>query len=392
MNGARRRIYADHAATTPARSEVVAAMLPHLGALGFNPSAAYAEGRRAKAALDEARERVARVLGVRPREIVFTGGGSEADALAIAGVARALRARRRHRIPSAIGHHAVLHAVERLREDGFEVTILPVDENGRVDPGAFADALRDETALASIMLANNEIGTIQPVAELAALAHARGALFHTDAVQAAGRFALDVRTLGIDLLTLASHKFYGPKGVGMLYVRDGTPLAPLVLGGGQEAGLRAGTENIAGIVGFATALELAVAELEAEEQRLRALQQRFEAGILASNSQARINGAGAARLPSISSVAFPGADAQTLLVRLDLEGVAVSLGSACAAGSSEPSHVLAALGAPEWVRRGTVRFSFGRLTGRQEVDELNTMLPNTVASVCDAVSNQGAEL
>ncbi len=286
----------------------------------------------------------------------------------------------------------MLHAVERLREDGFEVTILPVDENGRVDPGAFADALRDETALASIMLANNEIGTIQPVAELAALAHARGALFHTDAVQAAGRFALDVRTLGIDLLTLASHKFYGPKGVGMLYVRDGTPLAPLVLGGGQEAGLRAGTENIAGIVGFATALELAVAELEAEEQRLRALQQRFEAGILASNSQARINGAGAARLPSISSVAFPGADAQTLLVRLDLEGVAVSLGSACAAGSSEPSHVLAALGAPEWVRRGTVRFSFGRLTGRQEVDELNTMLPNTVASVCDAVSNQGAEL
>jgi len=385
MNGSRRRIYVDHAATTPARAEVVEAMLPHLGELGFNPSSVYAEGRHAKAALDEARAGVARALGARPREIVFTGGGSEANTLAIAGAARALRERRRHVVTSTIEHHAVLHAVEMLRGDGFEVTLVPVDENGRVDLGEFASALRDDTALVSLMLANNEIGTLQPIAEIAALAHARGAVVHTDAVQALGRVPLDVRTLGVDLLTLASHKFYGPKGVGMLYVRSGTPLAAIVVGGGQEAGLRAGTENVAGIVGFAKALELAVADLEPEAARLRELRDRFEAGVLGTIPGARVNAADAARLPNVSSLAFSGLDAQALLVRLDLEGVAVSLGSACAAGSSEPSHVLAALGGPEWIRRATVRFSFGRLTGRQEVNDLLAMLPGAIESVRDAV-------
>jgi len=385
MNGSRRRIYVDHAATTPARAEVVEAMLPHLGELGFNPSSVYAEGRRAKAALDEARAGVARALGARSREIVFTGGGSEANTLAIAGAARALRERRRHVATSTIEHHAVLHAVEMLRGDGFEVTLVPVDENGRVDLGEFASALRDDTALVSLMLANNEIGTLQPIAEIAELAHARGAVVHTDAVQALGRVPLDVRTLGVDLLTLASHKFYGPKGVGMLYVRSGTPLAAIVVGGGQEAGLRAGTENVAGIVGFAKALELAVTDLEPEAARLRELRDRFEAGVLGTIPGARVNAAGAARLPNVSSLAFSGVDAQALLVRLDLEGVAVSLGSACAAGSSEPSHVLAALGGPEWIRRATVRFSFGRLTGRQEVNDLLAMLPGTIESVRDPV-------
>jgi cysteine desulfurase len=385
MNGSRRRIYVDHAATTPARAEVVEAMLPHLGELGFNPSSVYAEGRRAKAALDEARAGVARALGARPREIVFTGGASEANTLAIAGAARALRERRRHVVTSTIEHHAVLHAVEMLRDDGFDVTLVPVDDNGRVDLGEFASALRDDTALVSLMLANNEIGTLQPIAEIAELAHARGAVVHTDAVPALGRVPLDVRTLGVDLLTLASHKFYGPKGVGMLYVRSGTPLAAIVVGGGQEAGLRAGTENVAGIVGFAKALELAVTELEPEAARLRELRDRFEAGVLETIPGARVNAAGAARLPNVSSLAFSGVDAQALLVRLDLEGVAVSLGSACAAGSSEPSHVLAALGGPEWIRRATVRFSFGRLTGRQEVNDLLAMLPETIESVRDAV-------
>lgn len=385
MNGSRRRIYVDHAATTPARAEVVEAMLPHLGELGFNPSSVYAEGRHAKAALDEARAGVARALGARPREIVFTGGGSEANTLAIAGAARALRERRRHVVTSTIEHHAVLHAVEMLRGDGFEVTLVPVDENGRVDLGEFASALRDDTALVSLMLANNEIGTLQPIAEIAELAHARGAVVHTDAVQALGRVPLDVRTLGVDLLTLASHKFYGPKGVGMLYVRSGTPLAAIVVGGGQEAGLRAGTENVAGIVGFAKALELAVTDLEPEAARLRELRDRFEAGVLGTIPGARVNAADAARLPNVSSLAFSGLDAQALLVRLDLEGVAVSLGSACAAGSSEPSHVLAALGGPEWIRRATVRFSFGRLTGRQEVNDLLAMLPGAIESVRDAV-------
>ena len=385
MNGSRRRIYVDHAATTPARAEVVEAMLPHLGELGFNPSSVYAEGRHAKATLDEARAVVARALGARAREIVFTGVGSEANTLAIAGAARALRERRRHVVTSTIEHHAVLHAVEMLRGDGFEVTLVPVDENGRVDLGEFASALRDDTALVSLMLANNEIGTLQPIAEIAELAHARGAVVHTDAVQALGRVPLDVRTLGVDLLTLASHKFYGPKGVGMLYVRSGTPLAAIVVGGGQEAGLRAGTENVAGIVGFAKALELAVTDLEPEAARLRELRDRFEAGVLGTIPGSRVNAAGAARLPNVSSVAFGGVDAQALLVRLDLEGVAVSLGSACAAGSSEPSHVLAALGEPEWIRRATVRFSFGRLTGRQEVNDLLAMLPGTIESVRDAV-------
>jgi cysteine desulfurase len=385
MTGSRRRIYVDHAATTPARAEVVEAMLPHLGELGFNPSSVYAEGRRAKAALDEARAGVARALGARPREIVFTGGGSESNTLAIAGAARALRRRRRHVVTSTIEHHAVLHAVEMLRDDGFDVTLVPVDDNGRVDLGEFASALRDDTALVSLMLANNEIGTLQPIAEIAELAHARGAVVHTDAVQALGRVPLDVRTLGVDLLTLASHKFYGPKGVGMLYVRSGTPLAAIVVGGGQEAGLRAGTENVAGIVGFAKALELAVTELEPEAARLRELRDRFEAGVLGTIPGARVNAADAARLPNVSSLAFSGVDAQALLVRLDLAGVAVSLGSACAAGSSEPSHVLAALGGPEWIRRATVRFSFGRLTGRQEVDDLLAMLPDITESIRDAV-------
>jgi len=385
VSAPRRRIYADHAATTPPRAEVVAAMLPHLGELDFNPSAAYAEGRRAKAALDDARERVARALGARPREIVFTGGGSEADSLAIAGAARALRGRRKHVVTSAIEHRAVLQAVEVLRDDGFEVTILPVDRNGRVDPNEFAAALREDTALASVMLANNEIGTLQPIGKLAALARARGALFHTDAVQAPGRVPVDVATLGIDLLTLSSHKFYGPKGVGMLYVRTGTPLAPLVVGGGQESGLRAGTENVAGIVGFAAALELAVADLDGEAARLRGLRDDFEAGVLAEVPEARINGCGTSRLPSISSLAFAGIDAPALLVRLDLEGVAVSVGSACAAGSAQPSHVISALGAPDWARRGTIRFSFGRLTGRQEVNELHAILPRIIESVRNAV-------
>jgi cysteine desulfurase len=386
MNDSPRRIYADHAATTPTRPEVVAAMLPYFGEADFNPSSVHAEGRRAKATLDAARARVARTLGALAREVVFTGGGSEAITLAIAGAARALRGKRRHLVASTIEHHAVLHAIDALRDDGFDVTLLPVDPDGRVDPGELAESLRDGTALVSVMLANNEIGTIQPIAELAALAHARGALFHTDAVQALGRIPVDVRSLGIDLLSLASHKFYGPKGVGMLFVRTGTPLAPLVVGGGQESGLRAGTENVAGIVGFAAALELAVAELDGEAARLRELRDMFEDGVLAAIPDVRINGRSASRLPNISSLAVAGIDAQALLVRLDLEGVAVSLGSACAAGSSEPSHVITALGAPEWARRGTIRFSFGRLTRRQELNDLLAMLPGVIESVRNVVT------
>jgi cysteine desulfurase len=365
-----KRVYADHAATTPVRDEVLAAMMPHFGQLGFNAGSAYAEGRSARAALDAARDRTAALLGAKPREIVFTGGGSEADTLAILGAARAGRRRGRHTITAATEHHAVLHAFDVLRDDGFAVTVLPVDHAGRVDPDVFAAALRPDTVLVSLMLVNNELGTVHPIAELARIARASGAIFHTDAVQAPGRVALDVESLGVDLLSLSAHKFYGPKGVGMLYVRSGTPLVPLVVGGGQENGLRAGTENVAGVVGLARALELAVSELPGEARRLRGLRDRFEAAVMDALPGVVVNAASAGRAPNLSSLAFPETDAGTLLVRLDLDGAAVSAGSACAAGSTAPSHVLEALAVPDWIRRGTLRFSFGKLTSEEDVERL----------------------
>jgi len=367
------RIYLDHAATTPVRDEVLAAMLPYFGEAGFNASSLHAEGRSARAGLDGARERVARLLGARTREIVFTGGGSESDNLAILGAARARDAR--HIVSAATEHHAVLHALDVLRAEGREVTLLPVDAAGRISLDEFRTALRPDTGLVTLMLANNELGTIHPIAELAALARERGILFHTDAVQAPGRIRCDVAELGVDLLTLSAHKFYGPKGAGVLYVREGTPLVPLVVGGGQEAGLRAGTENVAAIAGLARALELAVFELPDEAPRLAALRERFEETVLREIPGTRINGAGARRLPSLSSVAFDELGAAELLARLDLEGLAVSAGSACSSGAVEPSHVLVATGAPAWVANGTIRFSFGRLTGEEETSELCRRLP-----------------
>jgi cysteine desulfurase len=357
-----RRVYLDFAATTPIDPAVLAAMVEQYATGPYNPSSLHAEGREAHAALDEARESVARSLGVKAREIVFTSGGSEADNLAIFGTARARRERGRHVVTCAIEHEAVLRACERLREDGYDVTILPVDGEGRVELARFERALRDDTVLATIALANNEIGTLQAVPELAALARARGVRFHTDAVQAPGRVPLDARSLGVDLLSLAAHKFHGPKGVGVLYVREGTELAPQVLGGSQEAARRAGTENVAGITGLARALELAVAHQAERAARLAHLRDGFEAGLRARFPGVRLNGAGAPRLPNISNFALEGLDAPTLLIALDLAGFAVSVGSACAAGSSEPSHVIAALGAPSWVARGAIRVSLGAAT------------------------------
>lgn len=354
-----RRIYLDYAATTPLDPAVAAAMAAQYAAGSYNASSLHAEGRGARAAVDTARESVARSLGARPREIVFTSGGTEADNLAISGVARARRERGRHVVTCAIEHEAVLRACERLREDGYDVTILPVDGEGRVAVDAFERALRDDTVLATIALANNEIGTVQPVRELAALARARGVTFHTDAVQAPGRVPLDVRALGVDLLSIASHKFHGPEGSGALFVRAGTDLAPHVLGGGQEAGRRAGTENVAGIVGLARALEIAVAQRAERAASMGRLRDGFEAELQVRFPRVRRNGAGGVRLPNVSNFALEGLDAQTLSIALDLSGFAVSVGSACAAGSSEPSHVIAALGAPEWVARGAIRLSLG---------------------------------
>ena len=379
------RIYLDHAATTVVRPEVVDAMVPLLGS-GYNPSSQHAHGRAARGALDDARADVARVLGASPREIVFTGGGSESDVTAIVGAARALAARGRHVVTSAIEHHAVLHAADVLERDGWRVTRLPVDRRGLVDPQEFAAALEPQTTVASVMLANNEIGVVQPVAELAALARARGVVFHTDAVQAAGWLPLAVDALGVDLLSLSGHKFNGPKGVGILYVRRGTPLEPLIVGGGQEHGLRAGTEDVAGIVGLAAALRLAEAERPATAPRVAALRDRLQTGILAAFPDALVNGAATPRLPNNLSVAFAGLPSDALLIRLDLDGIAASAGSACAAGSLEPSHVTAALGLDEERRLGVIRFSLGRQTSAEEIDEVLRRLPRAVSDVRSPLS------
>ena len=374
------RIYADHAATTPVREEVAAAMLPYFTAHG-NASSLHAEGRAARAAVDDARAIVADALDARPREIVFTSGGSEANSLAINGVARAAARRGGHVVSVATEHRAVLHAMEVLAADGFALTVLDVDGDGRVAPERFAAALRPDTILASVMLANNELGTVQPIAALARLARARNVLFHCDAVQAPGRVALAVDALGVDLLALSAHKFYGPKGVGALYVRSGTPLAAQIVGGGQEAGLRAGTENVAGIAGLACALQLAVAERPVEAARLARLRDRFEAAVLRNVSGSRVNAAATERLPNVSSLAFAGVAATELLVALDLAGAAVSVGSACAAGSAERSHVLEAIDAPRWAQAGTIRVSFGKLTSEEDAIRLAQMIGGVVPSL-----------
>lgn len=375
------RIYLDHAATTPVRPEVVEAMLPYFAQNGYNASSVHAEGRAARAALDEARERVAACLNAKGKEVVFTAGGSEADNLAIIGVAHALRAKGRHLVSSVIEHHAVLHSLEALRDEGWEVTLLAIDAEGRVSPDAFAAALRDDTVLASVMYVNNELGTVQPIAQLAEAAHARGVLFHTDAVQAAAYLPLDVQAMGADLLSLAAHKFYGPKGTGMLYVRDGTPIVPIIHGGSQEFAKRAGTENVAGIVGFATALELALDERTTAAARIATLRDRFEDRITQRVADVRVNGGGALRAPHVSNMSFFGVSSEQLLMRLDVEGLAVSAGSACASGAVEPSHVIAALGLPEPWMRGVIRFSLGRTTTQAQVDRAAEVLEQAVADL-----------
>ena len=375
------RIYLDHAATTPVRPEVLQAMLPYFSEHGHNASSVHAEGRAARAALDDARERFARFIGAKSKEIIFTGSGSEADNLALIGAARALRQRGNHLVSSAIEHHAVLHALDALRDEGFEVTLLGVDSEGRVDPEAFAAALRPDTILASIMYANNEIGVVQPVSQLAAIARDRGVLFHTDAVQAAAYLPVDVREMGADLLSLAAHKFYGPKGTGALYVRTGTPISPMLHGGSQEHALRAGTENVASIVGMTRALELALDERTESAARVATLRDRFEQQIVRRISDVRVNGGGALRAPHISNLSFLGVTSDQLLMRLDVDGVAVSAGSACASGAIEPSHVVAALGLAEPWMRGVIRFSLGRTTARAQIDRAVEVLERAVSDL-----------
>ena len=386
----RTEIYLDHAATTPVDPRVLEAMLPYFTEQFGNPSSIYAAGRQARAAIDQARARIARILHCQPREIVFTSGGTESDNLAIKGVAwwHRLNGRGNHIITTAFEHHAVLHSVQYLEKFGFEATYVRPGPDGIVRVEDIEAAIRPDTILISVMYANNEIGTIQPIAEIGKLAHRYGILFHTDAVQAAGTLPLDVERLHVDLLSLSAHKFYAPKGVGLLYVRQGTKLLWQQNGGSQESNRRAGTENVPGIVGMATALELAYAEREERNAHLLALRDRLIDGILQRIPDARLNGDREQRLPNNVNVSFEGIDGETILLNLDMHGIAASSGSACTTGSTEPSHVLLAIGLTPEQARSSIRLTLGKDNTEQEIDRTLDVLEETVTRLRRLTSAQ----
>lgn len=363
MNAKPRPIYMDHNATTPALPEVLEAMLPYFGEEFGNPSSSHVFGRRAAAAVEEARGRVARLIGASPKEIVFTAGATESDNLALRGIAAP--GGRGHLVTCAIEHEAVLETCAGLRPRGYDVTVMPVDRHGLVDPGDLAGALRADTVLVSVMMANNEIGTIEPIGEIGRLCRQRGVPLHTDAVQAAGRVPIDVRALGVDLLSLTAHKMYGPKGIGALYVREGLSLDPMIAGGGQEGKLRSGTLNVPGIVGFGVAADIALRDLEAESAREAALRDRLWQGIRSRCGDVSLNGHPTHRLPNNLSVAFNGIEAEALLTALR-DVVAFSSGSACASGTGKGSYVIRATG-DEAAARCSVRFGLGRSTTAEQV-------------------------
>jgi cysteine desulfurase len=382
MSGGR-TAYLDCSATTPVVPEVLEAMLPFFGRCFGNASGAYSHGRKARAALEQARATVAEALACRPQEIVFTSGGTESNNLALRGTLLAARAAGRpgHIVTTPVEHEAVLATAEQLRDHtGAELTVVDVDAFGRVDPEAVLDAVRPETTLVSVMLANNEVGTIEPVAELGELLRARAIPFHTDAVQAAAWLDLDVNRLNVDLLSVSAHKLYGPKGVGVLYVREGAPLMPLQTGGGHEHGLRSGTENVAGAVGLAAALTLVGRDRAAATTRVRALRDRLIDGVTAIQG-VELTGHPTERLPGHASFCVDGARADTLLLGLDMRGICASSGSACSSGKLEPSHVLTAMGVPAARATGALRFSLGRLNEPQDVDHVLDVLPGLVDRV-----------
>ena len=373
------RIYLDHNATTPPSTPVVDRMSAVLREEFGNPSSVHHFGQRAKALLDEARTQVANLLGADPSEIVFTGSGTEGDNIAIRGLAEALEPTgRRHIVTSAIEHEAVLNTVKALGRRGWRTTLLPVDASGIVSPDAVRDALADDTALVSIMHANNEIGTIQPIAELAAIARERRAVFHTDAVQTAGKVAIDVRALGVDLLTISAHKFYGPKGVGAMWIRRGVRLQSALTGGKQERGRRSGTENVAGIVGMGVAACEALAKMREEQARLRTLRDTLESHILGRVSGTARNGSAEPRVANTTNISFDRIEAESLLIALDLEGIAVSTGSACSSGTLEPSHVLKAMGLPAHRTQNSIRFSLGAANTEEDIERVVAVLPGIV--------------
>jgi cysteine desulfurase len=373
------RIYFDHNATTPLHPDVAASMTRVLKEDFGNPSSVHQYGQRAKAILDDARGAVAALIGAEPAEVVFTSGGTEADNFAIRGAAEALEPTgRRHLVASAIEHEAVLNTFKALAKRGWQTTLVRVDAHGVVDPDRVRAAMTDATALVSVMHANNEIGTIQPIAEIAALAHDRGALMHTDAVQTAGKIPIDVNALAVDLLAISGHKFNGPKGAGALWIRRGTRLAAILTGGRHERSRRAGTENVPGLAGLGAAAVAARVKLATEPARLASLRDRLEAGILSSVAGTAVNGAREPRVANTTNVSFDGVEAESLLIALDLAGVAVSTGSACSSGTLEPSHVLRAMGFPPHRTQNSIRFSLGQDNTEAEVDHVIAILPGIV--------------
>ena len=374
-----KRIYADNAATTKGAPEVVDAMLPYFTETYGNPSSIYNEGRTARVAVEKAREQVANAIGASPKEIYFTGSGSEADNWALRSTARALSKKGNHIITSAVEHHAVLHTCQDLEKQGFEVTYLPVDKYGMVSPDDVKAAIKDTTIMISIMFANNEIGTIMPIAEIGIIAKEAGVVFHTDAVQAVGNVEIDVKAMNIDMLSLTAHKFHGPKGCGALYVRQGVKLMSFITGGAQERMRRAGTENVPGIVGLGKAIELATANIKEKQEKLIALRDRYIKKVLETVPYSRLNGHPTERLAGNANISFEYIEGEGLLLSLDMKGIAASSGSACTSGSLDPSHVLLAIGLKHEQAHGSLRTSFGEDTTVEDIDYMVDAIAEIVA-------------
>ena len=374
-------IYLDNAATTAVSPEVLQEMLPWFTEHYGNPSSIHATGRDARKAIENARRQVAAAIGANPQEIYFTAGGSESDNWAIKGTAFANRKKGNHIITTAIEHHAVLHTCGWLEKQGFEVTYLPVDRDGRVTPEQVEAAITDQTILITVMAANHEIGTLEPIAEIGKIAKAHKVLFHTDAVQAVGAIPLDVQALNVDMLSMSGHKFHGPKGIGALYIRRGVRIDTLIHGGAQERGQRAGTENLPGIVGIGKAIELATADLEAKAAKTAALRDRLMDGILERIPDVRVNGSRTERLPNNVNVSVRYIEGESMLLRLDLAGIAASSGSACTSGSLDPSHVLLAIGLPHEVAHGSLRMTLGSDTTDADIDRVLEVLPEIVSGL-----------
>jgi cysteine desulfurase len=376
-----RRIYLDHNATTPVEREVLEAMLPYLAEEMGNASSIHSFGQRARAAVEKARESVATLIGARPQEIVFTSGGTESDNHAIFGVIGAAKGETKHVITTAIEHEAVLNPCEELESRGVAVTYLPVNREGRVDPDVVRRAIRPETVLITVMHANNELGTVQPIEEIGRIAAEAKITFHSDAVQSAGKIPIEVGALGVRLLSISGHKLYAPKGVGALYIRTGTRLKQLLFGGHHQRGHRPGSENVPGMVGLGKAAEIARRQLAEDAARITGLRDRLEEGLLAQVPQARVNGRGTQRTPNTANITFPGVEGEALVIALDLKGLACSTGAACSSGAIEPSHVLTAIGLPPAEARATLRFSLGRHTTAEEIDLALAVVPTVVAKL-----------